>query len=385
MAVIDLPASEEVVRPDAPEDARPSLRLVSQRFSSPAARGVEGSLSEDQTRQLAAELDTSERALSAAHGMLQRHLSTAGEGQAGSVTATLDGIRRAHLSAKGLIVQGRRDALNVGIAVIADPLVLLAVGGSERTLHWSLLPGGPSVTSRANGLRMIRALAAGGELMFSVGTGEPLPPLDVDRAPWNDEEEWRLFEDLAVLEEWSGVLMPMPEVVSATEATLAAQAASWARTQQIDARMTGPITFTAMAHAIPGRADEVRLHQDFGVELMEIEIPLGEGVALVGVDRVAPANDDPHRSRLWPDRSDVLFRLRPPPGRTLPPRRTQPEHVPPPVGRSSVEDPTRAVFTRRARRQLPEVLTELSRREEERQGNEFPLGTADLLDGVRGD
>lgn len=155
------------------------------------------------------------------------------------------------------MVSGRGEDLSVGVALVADPLVLLAVGGAQAALHWSLLPGGPSVTSRADGLRLIRGLAAGGQLSFQMEPRQALPPLELGQGPWEDEDEWRLFEDLAVLEEWSGEAIPLPEAGSAEEATAAAQAASWARTEQIDAHITDAVRLAATADAAFEQPDEL--------------------------------------------------------------------------------------------------------------------------------
>lgn len=383
MAVLDLPAPEGAVTPVAAGDIRPSLVSGEQRFSSPAAQADDVDIGKDQTVELAAELGASERALRTAQGLLQRHLARAGKGQVGTLTATLDGIRRACLTAPGLMVRGRGEDLRFGVALIADPLVLLAVGGAQAALHWSLLPGGPSVTSRADGLRLVRGLAAGGHLTFQMGGHEALPPLEFGEGLWEDEDEWRLFEDLAVLEEWSGVTIPMPAAVSADEATTAAQAASSARTEQIDARITDAITFAVTADATPEKPDELRLHQEFGLHLLGAEIPLGEGVARVALSGVAQENAEKSTYRAWPARSDVSFLLRPPPNRRLPTRRTQPERVSPPVVRLKTERPLRRAFQRAAGRQLAEVLAE--RRIRGSPGGRLSRGTSELLDDIRGD
>jgi hypothetical protein len=125
--------------------------------------------SPDDTAELAARLGTSTRALRTAQGMLKRHLSRAGQGQAGSITVRLDGIRSGSWAGAGLMVAAQEEVLVVGMARIADPLVLLAVGGPSPAMHWTLLPGGPSVTSRADGLKLIRGLAAGGDLTLRDG------------------------------------------------------------------------------------------------------------------------------------------------------------------------------------------------------------------------
>jgi hypothetical protein len=371
------------VTPFAPEDFRPSIESGAQRFSSPAAQPDDGKLPQDQTAELAARLGSSERALGTANGMLQRHLGRVGEGQAGQFTATLNGIRRARLRAPGLMARG--PDLSVGVAFLADPLVLLIVGTPEqRSLHWSLLPGGSSVTARADGLRFLRGLAAGGQLTFQTESRDALPPLDVEGDRWDDEDEWRLFEDLAALEEWSGATLPMPKVVSAEEATIAAQAASWSRTQQLAAHLTDVITFVAKTVAFD-EANDLLLHQEFGVELFGVEVPLGDGAARVRLRRVeseSAPTQGPRTYRAWPARSELTFWLSPPQSRRLPARRTQPDHLSP-GGQPKAEESVRLSFVRPARRRLKDVLT--ARRRRETAPARHIGGTTGLLDDVRGE
>jgi hypothetical protein len=384
VAVVDLPAPNGVVQPLATTEARPSADPAELRLSSPEALALDAGVSQDAMAELAARLGAHERALRTAQGMLQRHVAAAGEGQAGQLTAVVDGVRAARLSGPGLIVRGRDEELNVGVALVADPLVLLVVGGPQRVLHWSLLPGGPSVTSRADALRLVRSLAAGGQLTFEFGPFEPFPPLDLEGGPWGNEDEWRLFEDLAALEEWSGATIPMPEAVSADEATTAAQAASWARTQQIDAQLTGAITFRAKVGASLDEADELRLHQEFSVELLHTEIPLGEGVAHVELRNVERLDGDKPTFRAVPKHSEISFSLHPPASRRLPPRRTQPERVLPPAARPKADrEPSRSPsLVRPAARQLSAVLAEQRPRNLPELGHN--RGTAGLLDDIRG-
>ncbi|MGO9790094.1 MAG: hypothetical protein ACLP8S_11580 [Solirubrobacteraceae bacterium] len=142
-----------------------------------------------------------------------------------SQAAVLDGLRPPEVTAPGLSVSGRTQELPVAVVLLADPLIVLVIGGAQQVMHWSLLPGGPSVTARADGLRFLRGLAIGGHLSFE-GEGLRLPPIEFDGRPWKDEDEWRLFEDLAVLEAWGGCHAPYARMVSAHEATIASQAAS---------------------------------------------------------------------------------------------------------------------------------------------------------------
>jgi hypothetical protein len=279
------------------------------------------------------------------------------------------------------MVAAREVEMRVGMALIADPLVLLAVGGPNPALHWSLLPGGPSVTSRADGLKLIRGLAAGGALTFEMGK-RAYPPLEIDGGPWEYEDEWRLFEDLAVLEEWSGATLPMPDEVTAEEATRAAQAASWARTEQVEAVLAGAISFTTreVLREVP---DELRLFQRFGARVLGMEVPLGKGAAVVKLRRVDREGNDGLKYRALPDQTDVRFLLSVPAERRLPPRRTQGVRVPPPREQGEEDRLGSLALTRRAGRPFAEVLA--SRRLHSRAGSVLPSSTAALLDDIRGE
>lgn len=376
MTVLDLPAPEGLVTLVGAQEVRRSVASGPQRYSSLETEAASSTAARHETTKLADALGTSERALSAALRMHGRYAAVSGEGATGSLTVTLDGIRRASVAAPGFMMVGS-EGHGVGVALVADPLVLLALSGEQQALHWTLLPGGPTVTSRADGLRLIRGLAAGGQLTLEFEGREPLPPVELDGGDWRDEEEWRLFEDLAVLEEWSGATIPMPELVSAEEATVAAQAASWVRSQQIDAQITEAIPFGAVTDASLQEADELRLHQDFGVTLLGVEISLGEGVARVELAGVDQAGTDRYRGLAA--RSDVSFSLGSPPSRRLPNRRTQPASAPVPP---SSLDRSPHVFERPARRRLSDVLSD---RRTGASAARHPRGTAGLLDEVRGE
>lgn len=382
MSVLELPAPQGALTLPRPSDLRGRVNAAVERFSSSDARPDDGRLGQDAPTELAAQLGSSERAFRTAYGMLRRHLAPAGVGEGTRLTATLVGMRRVRLRAAGLVVQGRTADFRVGVALIADPLVLLAIGGAEQVVHWSLLPGGPSVTARADGLRFLRALATGGQLVFEMGERVDFPPLDVDDHRWEYEDEWRLFEDLATLEEWSGVTIPMPEEASAEESTMAAQAASWARTQQIPARVADAITFTAN-DVLVEEPDELQLHQDFGIGLLGVEVPLGEGVVglkLAQVERHGSLEQDRPQYRAQPAQPEITLQLHPPPNRRLPSHRTQPERVAAPRPEPLAEPRPRPQFVRRSRRTLADVLAD-------RRGRHLlqrSPSTRRLLDDLRG-
>jgi len=314
--------------------------------------------------------------------MLRSNFAEAAGGQGLRLTAVLEGVRPAQLHTPGLFVRARTQELRVGVALLADPLVILVIGGAQQAMHWSLMPGGPSVTARADGLRFLRSLATGGRLTFA-GGGLQLPPIEFDGGPWKDEDEWRLFEDLAVLEEWTGATLKMPTIVSAGEATLAAQAASWARTQLVEASISDAISFQAGngGHELP---DELRLHQTFSVRILGEDLTIGEGVARIKLLEVKREDDvetrKPARYEARPVDSELTFWLAPPATRRTPPRRTQSDQISPPGAGVALDGRLiRSPLLRPARRQLAQILP--NRRTFSVRHRQ---GTAGLIDDLRG-
>lgn len=351
------------ISPLEPDYVRQPIHASNQLFSSPDARPVAEDTSPRENADSLIKLGMSERGLRTATDMLQSHLASRGEGNARQITAAFTGIHSFEMTGPGLVVLGRAPHVLVGVALVSDPLVLLAVGGladdADRAVHWTLLPGGPSVTARADALSLLRALTSGGSLTFELDSNSELPPLAIPGDDWDQENEWRLFEDLACLEEWSGITLPVPSSVSAAEATRAAQAASWTRTRQVTASISGPITFLAAAPSAE-MPDELQVHQDFGVRLLDVEVPLGEGVTRVRLARVEQAGKAPSGDgfeyRAWPSEQDITLWLRSPANRRLPPRRTQPDQVSAPSVKRTEKALSTLRLARPARRRLHTVL-----------------------------
>ncbi len=230
----------------------------------------------------------------------------------------------------GRIYAGRSGGALVAAAlVVADPLVLLTVSRAEHAISpWALVPGGPSVTARADALRLIRAMRADGDLILRAGALD-LPPLELAGADtWTrgDEYEWGLFEDLATLEEWSGRTLPVPRQLSGDEVARIAQAAVWVRTERIEASPSDLFQF-AVADGTNLRAvDELRLRQRFGVTVAGSEVPLGTGDVRIPVEVTSLEGPDAKgliEISARPRQQQIVFFLNPPPGRRLPARRTQ--------------------------------------------------------------
>ncbi len=362
------------------------MHASNQLFSSPDARPVAEDASPRANADSLIDLGMSERGLRTATDMLQSRLAASGEGNAGQITAAFTGMHSFEMTGPGLVVLGKAPHVPVGVALVSDPLVLLAVGGladdADRAVHWTLLPGGPSVTARADALSLLRALTSGGSLTFELDSDRELPPLEIPGDDWDQENEWRLFEDLACLEEWSGITLPVPSTVSAAEATRAAQAASWTRTRQVTASISGPITFLAAATSAE-MPDELQVHQDFGVRMLDVEVPLGEGVTrvrLARVEQAGKANGDGVEYRAWAAEQDITLWLRSPANRRLPPRRTQPDQISAPNVKSTEKALSTLRLARPARRRLHTVLA--SRNDETR--CRPASSTSALLNELRG-
>jgi len=324
-------------------------------------------------------LETSDRAIQVAHQLLVDHLGSAGEGKAGPMSLTLAGPRPVSMTTSGMLAQARGSRVHVAVAVLADPLVLVVLSRPAPRLRWSMLPAGPSVTARADALHLLRALSFGGELTLRIGRGANLPPIDLPPAQRFDfEDEWRLFEDLAAVSEWSGVPLAVPERVTAEEATRAGQAATWIRTQRVAGRIHSPVDFEVPAEVDPSQADEIRFHQDLGVELSGQDISLGTASVRLPLARVDVTG--PSTARGWFSIEDVTLDLRPPPTRSQPSRRTQGARRPAAGASDPVVD--RPPFAQPAKRSL---ATSLSERRPVARATRTAATTAALLDDLRGE
>lgn len=236
------------------------------------------------------------------------------------------------LAGLGRLYAGRPGDVTFAAAlVVADPLVLLTVSQEGRAAsHWALVPGGPVVTARADALRLIRAMRADGELVLRAGDKLELPPLELSGADtWSraDEHEWQLFEDLATLEEWSGITIPIPPELSGEEVARIAQAAMWVRTERLEASLSGVLEFTVANGRDLRAVDELRLRQDFGVTFAGREVPIGTGVVHIPVEVASldgPDADGLTMVRARPRPRQIVFVLEAPARRRLPARRTQP-------------------------------------------------------------
>ena len=208
-------------------------------------------------------------------------------------------------------------------------------------LYWQLAGTSADATARADILDFLRVLHRGGELrIIDTDRNQAIGTLEVPSAPFDaDLQRDSVFlGDVATLEEWAGMVLPLPIEVSAAEVARIAQAAAMIRAREVPVTFTGDIAAT-VPRGVAG-ADEIELEQDFGVTVFGFEVPLGVGrVRLpVSIGHVEPAPEDPAlmRATLHPTVADaVVFMLSPPPERTpykrtlLPDEQITPDPTPP--------------------------------------------------------
>lgn len=215
------------------------------------------------------------------------------------------------------------------LSIVAAPLALLIPLDSAPRLRWALAPSDGDVTSRADALRFLRALSGEAKLAIEDLGGGPygtVEPLRLNDQEWDLEPEWRLFEDLAAIVEWSGARLPPPKSLSALEATQVAQVARWIRVQRIDAQLTAPIRLAARLEDLPQSADGqvVTVEHRFRSRIIDRDFGLGVGRAQVPIEHFEAVDTAASPAlHAYPLSAEVQFFLEPPPSRLLPARRTQ--------------------------------------------------------------
>lgn len=287
-------------------------------------------------------LDRTESAEEAADRLVSTHLpdSVAGPVLAGGIAAEGE-LGRACVAGE---LRARNWANAKGAAsllFVSDPLVVLATG---RALHWALVPGGAGVTARADALRFLRTVSRPSAFrVWAEDVSLDPPALPIEGGTWQDEEEWLLFEDLAALEEWSGVPIPMPVEVTADEASEVATGARWARAGFVAANLTGPITFEAPS---VGPADELRVREEFSARVLGLTIPLGAASARIPISVTGTEQLAPKRVRYTAEASadTILFWLTAP-AHARSGLRTQLPHAEPTAGDWAPPEGTRRCST----------------------------------------
>ncbi len=135
----------------------------------------------------------------------------------------------------------------MALVTVLDPsrVALVRPGRLYPTLYWSLTPLSGDVTARADVLDFLRVLHQERRLRITnEDVGEPIGTVDGPGSPFDAdlERDWRFMTDVAVLEEWSGMLLPVPREVSALEVARIQQAAEIVRRRQVVVDMAEPLT-----------------------------------------------------------------------------------------------------------------------------------------------
>lgn len=179
----------------------------------------------------------------------------------------------------------------------------LAIGVTTEHLivRWWLEPGGDDATLRTDALDLLVALHQAGWLTVTdIPSGrrvgrtriEPSEPLDLEL-----RDAHQFLERVAILEEWSGRRIPVPEQVDAEQATEIARAEAIVLARQIPLRVGRELSVTVPSATSP-HFDELWLPRSFAVTVLGVEVPLGDATLSVAVQPVGmePAGSD--RSRV---------------------------------------------------------------------------------------
>jgi hypothetical protein len=187
-------------------------------------------------------------------------------------------------------------------------------------VRWRLAPGGSDATARADILSFLRALTGRGLLTIEdLDAARFVGRLRLDGGGWDAdlERQYVFIEDLATLEEWTGVPLPVPPWADRSEVAMVTQAARFARDGEVLATLARPISVIAPVQDVSDTTT-ITIEQDFGFQVFGYDVPLGTGTADVRVrlDEVQPEENDPELRRYVyvaadPDRS-IVFRLRAP-------------------------------------------------------------------------
>jgi hypothetical protein len=319
-----------------PERADPTLRL---RFPERAHGGDLGGVGVDQSR--LARLADAPIVLGVRDPeTFPAQLIARSENEETSVFAFADMAMREADGERAVVLRCAASTLTVALITILDPANAIESVGDipSPILHWTLEGTSADATARADILDFLRVLHRGGHLrIIDTDRGQSVGTLDVPSAPFDADldRDLAFLGDVATLEEWAGMVLPLPVEVSAAEVARIAQAAAMVRAREVPVTFTGDIAAT-VPRGIAG-ADEIELEQDFGVTVFGFDVPLGVGrVRLpVSIAHMEPAPEDPElvRATLHPAIADVVvFGLSPPPERTPYKRTLLPDEQITPVG-----------------------------------------------------
>lgn len=241
-----------------------------------------------------------------------------------SVRASADIAMREAGAKRAVVLRCRASDLTLALITVLDSDLAIR---SPRdlpppVLFWSLASRSGDATARADVLDFLRAIHQGGQLeIVATDRDSGMGTLDVPGAPFDPdlERDWAFLTDVATLEEWSGVPLPLPTEVPAAEVAQIRQAAEMVRSRRVPVTFNGDVT--AAVSSDVDAADELHLEQEFGISVFGFEVPLGVGRAHFPVT-VVDAKPDPDagvtRVTFRPVESDqpISFQLEPPAERT---------------------------------------------------------------------
>jgi hypothetical protein len=239
---------------------------------------------------------------------------------------------------RAVVLRCVASALTLSLITLLDPTARIESPGDvpPPVLHWSLQGNSADATARADLLDFLRVLHQGGKLQITnTDRGESVGVLDAPGAPFDADlaRDLAFLADVATLEEWAGIVLPLPGEVAAAEVARISQAAATVRAREIPIRLTGDIAAT-MPRDVSG-VDEIELEQEFGVTVFGFDVPLGVGhvrlPVVVGDTAPAPGRPELVRVTLRAVAADsVLFTLTAPADRTAYKRTLVPGEEPDP-------------------------------------------------------
>jgi hypothetical protein len=269
----------------------------------------------------------------------QAHLKAESAQGAAEIRGFADIAMREVDGTRAVVLRCHASELTVALITVLDPEHEQIGEGNlpMPVLHWSLTPRSADAMARADLLDFLREIHKGGHLQISdADTGERMGRLVVPGGPFDRdlEQDWHFLSDVATLEEWAGMSLPLPAEVSAVEVDRIQQAAEMVRTRRVVVGLSSDISTTVTGELED--ADELQLEQDFGVEVFGYDVPLGTGLAHIQVsiiDQTAGEKDgESHVTfRLSEPEQQISFELRPPDERMPYKRTLLPDEAPPPV------------------------------------------------------
>ena len=208
----------------------------------------------------------------------------------------------------------------------------LAIGTTPdwHIMRWWLEPGGSDATLRADALAFLESFHQSGDLEIVDESGDRVTALRLPGAPFDPElKEARGFvTEVAALEEWSGVKIPLPDEAGADEVAEVARAAAIVRARVVPLTLPERLELTVRTQA-PGftSVDTVAIPREIRAQPLGVDIPLGiaEVLAAVEVAGVTERDDGFVTLSCRPTPTQprsVTAHLSPPPSRSRQVRRT---------------------------------------------------------------